>query len=77
MKALIRTLLVALTLGLAAPACFVHTTDPEPETVMVGFRSRPACSPSRYWNGNRCVKKRWAHYHQYHRHHEHRRYHWD
>lgn len=77
MKSLVRMLLLTLTLGLATPACLVRT-EPVPETVVVGFRSRPACSPSRYWNGRRCVKKRWAHHHEHRRpHHPDRRYHWD
>jgi len=71
MKAIARALALVFSLGLFAPACLVHTyDDPEPETVRVGFRSAPSCSPSRYWNGHRCAKKRWA------SHHESRRYHW-
>lgn len=62
-----KSLLTALTFLFAAPACVVHTHEPDVEVrrVAVSFEAR-RCHPSRYWNGERCVKKGHAHRHRHH-----------
>lgn len=65
MKALVKAIILTLTFGLFAPACLVRT---EPyDTVALSVRSEPRCAPSRYWDGERCVRKR-GHGHYHHRH---------
>lgn len=65
-----KSLLVALALAFAAPACVLHSHEPDLEVrrVAVSFEAGRKCHPSRYWNGERCVKKGRGH-HRHHHHH--------
>ncbi len=67
MTKLIKSLIVTLSFVFGAPACFV--TPVEPDGYGITVRSERRCHPSRYWNGHRCVKKRYAHHHRHHWHH--------
>jgi hypothetical protein len=60
---MMKSLLFALALALLAPAaCAVHTAEADIgiRSVAVSVSGRPRCSPSRYWDGERCVRR---HYH--------------
>lgn len=70
----LKAILLAIALMLAAPmACVVRTPDSEigVRSVALSVESRPRCHPSRYWNGERCVRKHYwrahyrPHYHYY------------
>jgi hypothetical protein len=64
MKKLARSIILTLSLAFAAPACLVTPVEPT-DSYAITVRSERRCHPSRYWNGHRCVKKRYSHHHHH------------
>ena len=64
-----KSLAIAFIVSLLAPACLVHAREDDYAVRAFAVSVEgPRCHPSRYWNGERCVRKGY-HYHHHRWHH--------